>query len=102
RHSQPEFRQNPSRSPSSRVKLTPGPLSMNNDQPNAAPAPNSSTLAGNYFISNYPPFSFWSDDQKVEVEVALNSESVPGTKLGVYHHIPFCRKRCHFCYRSEE
>ena len=69
---------------------------------NTPPAPTglakSSTLAGNYFVSNYPPFSFWSEDQNLEVEVALNSEPVPGTKLGVYHHIPFCRKRCHFCY----
>ena len=65
--------------------------------PPAAPK-KAATLAGNYFISNYPPFSFWSEDQKVEVEVALNSESPAGTKLGVYHHIPFCRKRCHFCY----
>jgi oxygen-independent coproporphyrinogen-3 oxidase len=71
---------------------------MNNDQSNSASTAKSSTLAGNYFISNYPPFSFWSDDQKVEVEVALNSEPLPGTKLGLYHHIPFCRKRCHFCY----
>jgi oxygen-independent coproporphyrinogen-3 oxidase len=71
---------------------------MNNAMPNPEPAAKSSTLAGNYFISNYPPFSFWTDDQKVEVEVALNSEPVPGTKLGLYHHIPFCRKRCHFCY----
>ena len=22
----------------------------------------------------------------------------PGTPLGIYLHIPFCRKRCHFCY----
>ncbi|MDG2166411.1 MAG: coproporphyrinogen-III oxidase family protein [Opitutales bacterium] len=57
-----------------------------------------STRAGNYFISNYPPFSFWSEDQAVEVEIALNSEPDPNAKLGVYHHIPFCRKRCHFCY----
>jgi oxygen-independent coproporphyrinogen III oxidase len=71
---------------------------MNNEPTIPAAPKKSSTLAGNYFISNYPPFSFWSEDQKVEVEVALNSESVPGTKLGVYHHIPFCRKRCHFCY----
>ena len=56
------------------------------------------TRAGNYFISNYPPFSFWSEDQSVEVEIALNSEPDPNAKLGVYHHIPFCRKRCHFCY----
>jgi oxygen-independent coproporphyrinogen III oxidase len=71
---------------------------MNQDPSPSAPAKKSSTLAGNYFISNYPPFSFWSEDQKLEVEVALNSEPVPGTKLGLYHHIPFCRKRCHFCY----
>src|SRR6186713_2215443 len=71
---------------------------MSNEPASPPPAVKNSTLAGNYFISNYPPFSFWSEDQKVEVEVALNSEPVPGTKLGVYHHIPFCRKRCHFCY----
>jgi oxygen-independent coproporphyrinogen III oxidase len=71
---------------------------MNNDTPSPEPTQKSSTLAGNYFISNYPPFSFWTEDQKVEVEMALNSESVPSTKLGLYHHIPFCRKRCHFCY----
>jgi oxygen-independent coproporphyrinogen-3 oxidase len=71
---------------------------MNPDPAAPTSAQKSSTIAGNYFVSNYPPFSFWSDDQKVEVEVALNSESVPGTKLGLYHHIPFCRKRCHFCY----
>lgn len=70
-----------------------------NNPPSPASAPRkSATLAGNYFISNYPPFSFWTEDQKIEVEVALNSEPVPGTKLGLYHHIPFCRKRCHFCY----
>ena len=22
----------------------------------------------------------------------------PGVPLGLYLHIPFCRKRCHFCY----
>jgi oxygen-independent coproporphyrinogen III oxidase len=71
---------------------------MNNNSSLPAAAQNSSTLAGNYFISNYPPFSFWSEDQKVEVELALNSEPTPGAKLGLYHHIPFCRKRCHFCY----
>ena len=71
---------------------------MNNELTTPTVPKKTSTLAGNYFISNYPPFSFWSDDQKVEMEVALNSEPVPGTKLGLYHHIPFCRKRCHFCY----
>ena len=26
------------------------------------------------------------------------SSSAPGVPLGLYLHIPFCRKRCHFCY----
>ncbi len=66
---------------------------------NDAPTPaKTSTLAGNYFISNYPPFSFWSENQNAEVEAALDTAPVPGTKLGLYHHIPFYRKRCHFCY----
>ena len=65
---------------------------------NPSESTKTSTRAGNYFISNYPPFSFWSEDQAVEVEIALNSEPDPDAKLGLYHHIPFCRKRCHFCY----
>ena len=56
------------------------------------------TRAGNYFISNYPPFSFWSDDQNKQVEEIYNQQAKEGVPLGLYHHIPFCRKRCHFCY----
>ena len=29
---------------------------------------------------------------------ALDAPPVPGVPLGLYLHIPFCRKRCHFCY----
>ena len=29
---------------------------------------------------------------------ALQRPAQPETPLGVYLHIPFCRKRCHFCY----
>jgi oxygen-independent coproporphyrinogen-3 oxidase len=29
---------------------------------------------------------------------ALNAPPAPDVPLGVYLHIPFCRKRCHFCY----
>src|SRR5262245_29692931 len=29
---------------------------------------------------------------------ALNRPPVPDVPLGLYLHIPFCRKRCHFCY----
>ncbi len=56
------------------------------------------TEAGNYFISNYPPFSFWSPENKKDVDEAFLQPHDDGASLGVYHHIPFCRKRCHFCY----
>ena len=47
------------------------------------------TKAGNYFIANYPPFSFWNDKDIPCVDSLLNSPS-PGTApLGLYYHIPF-------------
>lgn len=56
------------------------------------------TTAGNYFVANYPPFSFWSPEQNTKVERLLSSAPAPGVPLGLYVHIPFCRKRCDFCY----
>src|SRR5258708_18025118 len=56
------------------------------------------TTVGNYFVSNYPPFSFWKPEFTGDVTTALERAPRPGTPLGVYLHIPFCRKRCHFCY----
>jgi len=56
------------------------------------------TEAGNYFVANYPPFSFWKPEHKDAVHEILNSPRPADTNLGVYFHIPFCRKRCHFCY----
>lgn len=56
------------------------------------------TTAGNYFVSNYPPFSFWKPECVHEFEEALNRAPRVGNPLGLYLHIPFCRKRCHFCY----
>ncbi len=56
------------------------------------------TTAGNYFVANYPPFSFWEKDKAEEVRRALANPAPPEVPLGVYFHIPFCRKRCHFCY----
>jgi oxygen-independent coproporphyrinogen-3 oxidase len=58
------------------------------------------TEVGSYFISNYPPFSQWKSDY---VPLALeafnaNPEETANTPLGLYIHIPFCRKRCKFCY----
>ena len=56
------------------------------------------TKAGNYFVSNYPPYSFWTTDQVPELHKRLDQSPKPGTPLGLYIHLPFCRKRCHFCY----
>ncbi|MFN4261077.1 MAG: coproporphyrinogen-III oxidase family protein [Gemmataceae bacterium] len=56
------------------------------------------TSLGNYFVANYPPFSFWSAEHLPAAQQALHATPVPGTPLGLYLHIPFCRKRCKFCY----
>jgi len=64
----------------------------------AAKSAEKETRVGNYFVSNYPPFSFWRPERVGEVAAALGRAPAPGTPLGVYLHIPFCRKRCHFCY----
>lgn len=55
------------------------------------------TEVGSYFVSNYPPFSQWSEEQLGEVRNAMQSPPAE-VPLGLYLHIPFCRKRCKFCY----
>ncbi|VTR94786.1 coproporphyrinogen iii oxidase : Coproporphyrinogen III oxidase OS=Blastopirellula marina DSM 3645 GN=DSM3645_20187 PE=4 SV=1: Radical_SAM [Gemmata massiliana] len=56
------------------------------------------TGLGNYFIANYPQFSFWNNSYLPDAQRAINSPPRPGVPLGLYLHIPFCRKRCKFCY----
>src|SRR4051794_38339505 len=62
-----------------------------------APPIQKQTTVGNCFVSNYPPFSFWKMDAVPELLAALE-RPVTTNPLGLYVHIPFCRKRCHFCY----
>ena len=45
------------------------------------------TQAGNYFVSNYPPYSFWSQDRVAEAFEALDRLPAPNTPLGVYLHL---------------
>ena len=71
------------------MKLTPLP-----QVPRAPP----NTELGSYFVSNYPPFSVWSPDYRPAIESALDRPTDPNAPLGLYLHIPFCRKRCKFCY----
>ena len=61
-------------------------------------AESSKTEVGSYFISNYPPFSQWTGDKLDDVERALAAPPTADVPLGLYLHIPFCRKRCKFCY----
>src|ERR1700676_3922195 len=56
------------------------------------------TGLGNYFVANYPPFSFWKPTFMADAHAALDAKPSPDTPLGLYLHIPFCRKRCKFCY----
>jgi oxygen-independent coproporphyrinogen-3 oxidase len=57
------------------------------------------TEVGSYFVATYPPFSAWTTDAVArEARPALDRQPVRGVPLGLYVHIPFCRKRCHFCY----
>lgn len=58
----------------------------------------SATEPGSYFISNYPPFSLWDRSHVPKVEQVLNQPPAASVPLGLYIHIPFCRKRCKFCY----
>ncbi len=66
--------------------------------PLQSPEDDEQTGAGNYFVANYPPFSFWEQDQVANVQEILDRPAPTDVPLGVYFHIPFCRKRCHFCY----
>jgi coproporphyrinogen III oxidase-like Fe-S oxidoreductase len=68
------------------------------DDMTTAAAEQEKTGLGNYFIANYPPFSFWKPAFLPDAERALHSPPRPGVPLGLYLHIPFCRKRCKFCY----
>jgi oxygen-independent coproporphyrinogen-3 oxidase len=56
------------------------------------------TEVGSYFIANYPPFSLWKPEHVPHARAALARKPDPATPLGLYLHIPFCRKRCKFCY----
>lgn len=56
------------------------------------------TEVGSVFVSNYPPFSFWNDGQLDDYRQLLEQPPTGDVPLGLYMHIPFCRKRCKFCY----
>lgn len=60
--------------------------------------PPKGTEVGSVFVSNYPPFSAWKDDSLDTYHELLQTADAEAPPLGLYLHIPFCRKRCKFCY----
>ena len=56
------------------------------------------TGVGSYFVANYPPFSTWTHEAVAAHAVPALAQPAAEVPLGLYLHIPFCRKRCHFCY----
>ena len=75
---------------------------MSSDTPQPEPATSGAAQAqtdvGSVFVSNYPPYSVWDESYLDGVGQALETAPEEGTPLGLYLHIPFCRKRCKFCY----
>jgi oxygen-independent coproporphyrinogen-3 oxidase len=67
--------------------------------PGASPTPELEQPAvGSYFVANYPPFSVWTAEAAATEARAALARPAADAPLGLYLHIPFCRKRCHFCY----
>jgi oxygen-independent coproporphyrinogen-3 oxidase len=63
------------------------------------------TEVGSYFVANYPPFSVWKPELIRSALQVLSAapgngrpDAAPPSPVGLYIHIPFCRKRCKFCY----
>lgn len=56
------------------------------------------TEVGSYFVSNYPPFSLWKQEYVTRIHEVLHQSPDTNIPMGLYIHIPFCRKRCKFCY----
>jgi len=65
--------------------------------PSPADQPRAATEPGSYFVANYPPFARW-DAAAVPQVLAAFAAPPTDVPLGLYLHVPFCRKRCKFCY----
>jgi oxygen-independent coproporphyrinogen III oxidase len=61
------------------------------------PPPEKESLVGNYFVAAYPPFSVWQPAMVPALKTALAQAARP-EPLGLYVHVPFCQKKCDYCY----
>lgn len=73
-------------------------MSKSMPEPATAGIESKDTTVGSVFVSNYPPYSTWNEATVPDVHAALHNKPQKDATLGLYMHIPFCRKRCKFCY----
>ncbi len=73
-------------------------MSQTQPEPATAGIDSKQTTVGSVFVSNYPPYSVWGESAIPDVRRALAEPPRLDTALGLYLHVPFCRKRCKFCY----
>jgi oxygen-independent coproporphyrinogen-3 oxidase len=71
---------------------------MSSGEPATGGGASLETEVGSVFVSNYPPYSFWDARPVARAREVLAAPPSPDTPLGLYLHLPFCRKRCKFCY----
>ncbi len=72
---------------------------MSTIEPDTKKTGSRATEVGSVFVSNYPPFSVWGPEALETYQRTLDEPDASGdTTLGLYLHLPFCRKRCKFCY----
>jgi oxygen-independent coproporphyrinogen-3 oxidase len=77
----------------------PEPSRLHRPDPATSGLDSEDTGVGSVFVSNYPPFSFWSADALPQGMALLSRPPADRERpLGLYLHLPFCRKRCKFCY----